>query len=96
MLYEGYKIREGKECKVFWQCEFHKAGCKGRATSVGEAIDITCNEHNHPQDQASKKAEKLVSFMRKRAREETASVHRIYDDALQEISQDVTHESVAA
>ena len=37
MLYEGYKfytIREGKEGKVFWRCELHKAGCKGRATSV--------------------------------------------------------------
>ena len=33
--------------------------------------------------------------MRKRAREETVSIHRIYDDALQELSQDVTHESVA-
>ena len=29
-----------KECKVFWRCEFHKAGCKGRTTSVGEAIDF--------------------------------------------------------
>ena len=28
------------------------ASCKGRATSVGEAIDIMCNEHNHPPDQA--------------------------------------------
>ena len=78
MLYEGYKyyrICEGKEGKVFWQCEFHKAGCKGRATPVSEAIDITCNEHNHPPDQASNKAEKLVSSMRKRAREETVSIH---------------------
>ena len=77
-------------------CEFHKAGCKGRATSVGEAIDVTCSEQNHPPDQASNKAEKLVSSMRKWAREETVSIHRIYDDALQEISQDVTHESVTA
>ena len=68
MLYEGYKyykIREGKEHKVFWQCKFHKAGCKDRATSVGEAIDVTCSEHNHPPDQASNKAEKLVTSMRK-------------------------------
>ena len=31
MLNEGYKyyrIREGKEGKVFWTCEFHKAGCE--------------------------------------------------------------------
>ena len=28
---------------------------KGRATSVGEAADVTCTEHNHPQDQASNK-----------------------------------------
>ena len=42
-----------------------QAGCKGRATSVGEAVDVTCTEHNHPQDQASDKAKKLVSSMRK-------------------------------
>ena len=42
-------------------CEFHKAGCKGRARSVGEAVDVTCTEHNYPPDQASNKAKKLVS-----------------------------------
>ena len=38
---------------MFWRFKFHKAGCKGRATSVGEleAVDVTCNEHNHPPDQ---------------------------------------------
>ena len=39
-----------------------QAGCKGRA--VGEAVDVTCTEHNHPQDQVSNKAKKLVSFTR--------------------------------
>ena len=33
-----------KEGKVFGRCEFHKAGCKGRATSVGEAVDVTYTE----------------------------------------------------
>ena len=42
-----------------------QAGCKGRATSVGEAVDVTCTEHNHPQDQASNKAKKLMSSTRK-------------------------------
>ena len=42
-----------------------QAGCKGRATSVGEAVDVTYIDHNHPQHQASNKAKKLVSFMRK-------------------------------
>ena len=62
ILYEGYK---GKEGKVFWRCEFHRAGREGRATSVGETVDVTCTEHNHPPDQASNK---LVSSMRKWAR----------------------------
>ena len=42
-----------------------QAGCKGRATSVGEAVDVTCTEHNHPQDQASNKAKKLMFATRK-------------------------------
>ena len=55
-----------KEGKVFWRCEFHKAGCKGRATYVGEAVDVTtCTEHYHPPDQASSRAKKLVTSMRK-------------------------------
>ena len=36
-------------------------------TSVGEAVDVTCTEHNHPPDQASNKAKKLVSFIRDNA-----------------------------
>ena len=59
ILYEEYKQNEGK---VFWRCEFHGAGREGRATSVGEAVDVTSTEHNHPPDQASNK---LVSSMRK-------------------------------
>ena len=50
---------------MFWRCKFHKPGCKGTATSVGEAVDVTCTEHNRPQDQASNKAKKLVSSMSK-------------------------------
>ena len=41
---------------------FHKTGGKGRATSVGEAVDVTYTEL---QDQASSKAKKLVPSMRK-------------------------------
>ena len=53
VLYKGYKYNNHEGKTVFWRCEFHKAGCKGRATSVGEAVDVTCTEHNHPPDQAS-------------------------------------------
>ena len=34
-----------------------------RAISVGKTIDITRTEHNHPPDQASNKAKKLVSSL---------------------------------
>ena len=79
---------------MFSRRKFHRAGRERRATSVGEAVDVTCTERNHPQDQASNKAEKLASSMREWALEETVSIHRMYDDALQESSQDVIHESV--
>ena len=50
---------------MFCRCKFHKAGCKVRNTSVGEHVDVMCTEHNHPQGQASNKAKKMVSSMRK-------------------------------
>ena len=31
-----------------------------RATYVGEGVDVTGTEHNHPPDQTSNKAKKLV------------------------------------
>ena len=34
------------------------------ATSVGDAVDVTCTQLNHPPDQANK-AKRLVSSMRK-------------------------------
>ena len=55
MLYERYKyykICKGEKGIVFWRCELHKAGCGGRATYVGEPVEVTCPEHNHPPDQA--------------------------------------------
>ena len=59
MLYEGnkyYNIHKGRKGKCFGN-----AGCKGRATSVGKVVGLTCTEHNHPPDQALNKAKKLVS-----------------------------------
>ena len=50
-----------KEGKIFWRCKFHKAGCKEELrTYVGKAVDVTGTEHNHPPDQISNKAKKLV------------------------------------
>ena len=63
---KGYKYYDlqREEGEVFWKCKFHKAGCNGRATSH-EVVDVTWTEHNHPPDQASNKAKKLVSSTRK-------------------------------
>ena len=38
---------------MFSRYKLHKAVCKGRGTSVGEAVEVMCPEHNHPPDQAS-------------------------------------------
>ena len=37
-----------------------------RATSVGEAVDVTCTEHNKLSTISLNKAKMLASFMRKR------------------------------
>ena len=44
------------------KCEFHKAGCKGRAASVGVAVDVMCTENSHPQNQESNKAKEQYSL----------------------------------
>ncbi len=52
------------------------------------------NEHNHPPAPNSLRKDKVIANMRKRAREETTSVHRIYDEALQEVSQESGSEGI--
>ena len=39
----SYKIRE--EGWVCWNGKFHKAGYRGRATSVGEGVDVLHLKH---------------------------------------------------
>ena len=83
--FEGHKylkIRESKSGMVFWRCSQHKSGCHARATSEGSSV-VVRQDHSHPASQETLAVEKAVSHMRKRAREETISVPRIYDQALQ-------------
>ena len=83
--YEGHKylkIRDGRNGQVFWRCSLHKSGCTARATSEGKSV-IVRQEHSHPTSEDTLQVEKAVSNMRKRAREETTSVPRIYDQTLQ-------------
>ena len=83
--YEGYiylKIRDGKDGFVFWRCQQHRNGCVARATSEGTSV-IVRREHNHPRVAATMQADRVVSKMRKRAREETTPMNQIYDEALQ-------------
>ena len=53
-----------EKVKGFWDVSLTRLGAKEElCTSVGEAIDVTCTQHNHPPDQASNKAKKLVSLI---------------------------------
>ena len=45
---------------------------------------IIRREHDHPPNSAMCTKERVMSTMRKRAREELTSINRIYDDALQQ------------
>ena len=83
--FEGHKymkIREGSNGLTFWRCSCHKSGCPARATSEGTSV-VVRQQHNHPASEDTLVVEKSVSNMRKRAREETTSVPRIYDQAMQ-------------
>ncbi len=83
--FEGHKyleIKEGKNGMVFWRCSQHKSRCTARATSEGTSV-VVRQQHSHPASQETLAVEKAVSNMRKRAREETTSVPRIYDQAMQ-------------
>ena len=83
--FEGYvyrRIREGKEGNTFWHCQMHKGGCSVRVTSEGSSV-VVRSEHNHPPAHSTLRKEKAVAKMRKRVREETISVNKIYDETLQ-------------
>ena len=82
-----------KRVKCFGDASFTGLGAKEEVHLLVRLL-MSCTERNHPPDQASAEAEKLVSSMLKWALEETVSIHRMYDNALQEHSQDVINESV--
>ena len=94
--YQGYiytKIRDGKEGITFWRCQDHKSGCLARASSEGSSV-IVRREHDHPPNNAMCTKERVMSTMRKREHEESTSINRIYDDALQ-VSNSVMYSAVA-
>ena len=68
-----------------WRCEKHKSQCPGRVTTCEGSVQSSRGEHNHPPDLAANKVEAAISNMRKRAREETVTISRMYDETLQVI-----------
>ena len=82
LYYEGYiytNIQESLQGNTFWRCKKYKSSCSGRATSEVSNI-VVRQEHNHPTDLATTKKDQVVSQMKKRAKEETVSIHRINDE----------------
>ena len=55
---------------------------------------IVRREHDHPPNNAMCTKERVMSTMRKREHEESTSINRIYDDALQ-VSNSVMYSAVA-
>ena len=78
-LHEDPRWKEGI---TFWRCQAHKSGYLARASSEGSSV-IVRREHDHPPNNAMCTKEIVMSTMRKCAREESTSINRIYDDALQ-------------
>ena len=70
--------------------------CKARVITLDDAVEVVRGEHDHAPCPAKNKAQRIVSQMRKRAREEVQTVPTIYRDALQTVNQDGERDAVAA
>ena len=81
-LFLRVQILYGK--KVKFSGDFHKTVCKGRTTSVGEAVQVTCPEHNLSPDQTSNKKriiekDKRISALFEWFKEGQYSLHVIFN-----------------
>ena len=57
---------------------------------------VTCNDkHTHPPKATETAVEMVKERMKKRAKEETTPIPRIYHEALQEVAQYENHETIA-
>lgn len=97
LLHEGYKYtlnRRTTDGQTYWRC--HDRSCSGRAVTDSNDQLVSCNnQHSHPPQPAERAAEVVKEKMKKRAREETTPVPRIYRDGLQQVAQESNRESVA-
>lgn len=78
IIHEGYvyhKIRENGS-KSWWRCR--DRNCKGKVHVEDDKVTSVCGEHLHPPNFAQAAAERVVTSMRKRAREETTAIPKLY------------------
>jgi hypothetical protein len=86
VVYQGYiyqKIRENGE-KSWWRCR--DRSCKGKLRLESSQLPATTGEHAHPPSQARASANRVVSSMRKRAREESIPLPQIYRQELEKLT----------
>ena len=70
--------------------------CKAKTTTLDDAVEAVRGEHDHAPCPDKNTADKVVTGMRKRAKEEVETVPSIYMGALQSVAQDTEREAVAA
>ena len=77
-----------------WRCQ--DRSCSGRVITDTNDQLVTCNDkHIHPPKATETAVEMVKERMKKRAKEETTPVPRIYHEALQEVAQHENRETIA-
>ena len=97
LLTDGFRFlrkREGKEGKEFWRCTIKH--CQARATTTSGGNLTTREEHTHAPNPSKNKAEKIISRMRKRTKEEMETVPGINDQEIQAVATEEDQEVIAA
>ena len=97
LLTNGFRflrIREGKDVKEFWRCA--EKDCQKRATTTSDGTLTTRGEHTHAPNPSKNKAEKIISKMRKRTKEEMETVPGIYHQEIQAVAMEEDREAIAA
>ncbi len=97
LLYQGYKYtlnRRTADGHIYWRC--HDRSCYGRAATDSSDQLVSCNQkHTHRPATTETALEKVKQKMKKRAREETTPIPTIYHEALQEVAQSESRETIA-
>ena len=88
---KSYYNRHGNAGQTYWRCVNQSCSCRV-TLDIHDRVQSVNEKHFHQQNQAKTEAEEVIECMKKRAKEETISIPKIYQEALCGIATDESEE----